>query len=103
MSNVFLELNVETNIHVDMMTSPHILCLEVCSNPANALNPIFRIVLLVVIHLIMMIMIHLTMRRMMMMMMMMNCNPALLSSCIVHAGEVCPIEFGLVLCPPERR
>ena len=64
MSNVFLELNVETNIHVDMMTSPHILCLEVCSDPANALNPIFRIVLLVVIHLIMMMMIQLTMMMM---------------------------------------
>ena len=105
MSNVFLELNVETNIHVDMMTSPHILCLEVCSDPANALKPIFCIVLLVVIHLVMMMMIHLTMRMMMMMMMMMtmNCNSAVLSSCIVHAGEVCPIEYGLVWCPPERR
>ena len=48
-----------------MMTPPHILCLEVCSDPANALNPIFRIVLLVVIHLIMMMMIHLTMMMMM--------------------------------------
>ena len=41
-----------TPYHIScMMIAPHILGLEVSGNPANALNPIFGVVLLIVIHL----------------------------------------------------